>query len=88
MNTSYAALYYPWVKITDSVNKKDVFIPPSGLVAAQYAYNDQVSDVFYAPAGRTRGTLNTALATEKLLSQGDRDLLYQNQINPIHTEAG
>ena len=57
-------------------------------MAAQYAYNDQVSDVFYAPAGRTRGTLNTALATEKLLSQGDRDLLYQNQINPIHTEAG
>jgi hypothetical protein len=88
LNSSYAAMYYPWVKITDSTNKKDIFVPPTGLVAAQYAYTDQVSDVFYAPAGRTRGSLTDALAVERNLTQGDRDVLALNQINPIHSEAG
>jgi phage tail sheath protein FI len=88
LNSSYAAMYYPWVKITDSTNKKDIFVPPTGLVAAQYAYTDQVSDVFYAPAGRTRGSLTEALAVERNLTQGDRDVLALNQINPIHSEAG
>ena len=88
VNSSYSAMYYPWVKITDSVNKKDVFVPPSSLVIAQYAYNDQVADVYYAPAGRTRGTLQEALGTERILTQGDRDILAMSQLNPIHTEAG
>lgn len=88
INSSYSALYYPWVLVADSVNKKNVFVPPSGLVVAQYAYNDNVADVFYAPAGRTRGTLSDALATERTLTLGDRDQLSLAHINPIHTEAG
>ena len=88
INSSYAAMYYPWVKITDSVNKKDIFIPPSGPVVGQYAYTDQVADVYYAPAGRTRGTLADVISTERVLNQGDRDMLALNQINPIHNEAG
>lgn len=88
INSSYSAMYYPWVKITDAVNKKDIFVPPTGMVAAQYAYTDQVADVFYAPAGRTRGTLTEALAVERTLTQGQRDILALNQINPIHSEAG
>lgn len=88
LNSSYAAMYYPWVKITDAGNKKDIFVPPTGMVAAQYAYTDSVSDVFYAPAGRTRGMLTEALAVERNLTQGDRDILALNQINPIHSEAG
>lgn len=87
INSSYAAMYYPWVKITDAVNNKDIFVPPSGQVVAQYAYNDQVSDVFYAPAGRTRGSLTDVLTTERVLNQGDRDMLALNHINPIHNEA-
>jgi hypothetical protein len=88
INSSYAAMYYPWVKITDTVNKKDIYVPPSGQVVGQYAYNDQVADVYYAPAGRTRGTLSEAIGTERILTQGDRDILAMSQINPIHTEAG
>lgn len=88
INSSYAAMYYPWVKITDTVNKKDVFIPPSSQVAAQYAYSDKVADVFYAPAGRTRGTLLEVLATERVFTLGDREALALAGINPIHTESG
>jgi phage tail sheath protein FI len=88
IDSNYAAIYYPWVKITDSYNKKDIFVPPSGLVAGQYAYNDLVGEVFTAPAGRNRGNLTDALATERILNQGDRDMLTLSQINPIHFEAG
>lgn len=88
INSSYAAFYYPWIKINDAVNKRDVFVPPSGAVAAQYAYNDFVGDVYFAPAGTARGSITEALATERILTLGDRDLLYTNSINPIATEAG
>ena len=88
INSSYGAMYYPWIQIADSVNKKNVFVPPSGQVVAQYAYNDSVADVYYAPAGVNRGMLTDALATERLLSQGDRDALSLAHINPIHNEPG
>lgn len=87
INSSYGAMYYPWVKVTDTVNKKDVFIPPSGPVAAQYAFNDQVSDVYFAPAGMTRGTITNALSTERTLTLGDRDQLALAGINPLHNDA-
>ncbi len=86
--SNYAAIYYPWVQIVDSVNQKNIFVPPSGMVAAQYAYNDSVGDVFTAPAGRNRGNLLDATAVERILNQGDRDALTLAQINPIYSEAG
>ena len=88
INSNYAAIYYPWVKITDTVNGKDIFVPPSGMVAGQYAYNDLVGEVFSAPAGRNRGNLTEALAVERILNLADRDLLTYAHINPIHFEAG
>ena len=86
--SNYAAIYYPWVQIADSVNKINLFVPPSGLVAAQYAYNDANGAVFTAPAGRNRGNIISALATERTLNQVDRDELTRANINPIYTEAG
>lgn len=88
INSSYGAVYYPWVKIKDGVNNRDIFMPPSGLVASQYAFSDQVGDVYAAPAGLNRGSLTNAIVTERILNRGDRDILYLNQINPIHFEAG
>jgi len=88
INSSYGACYYPWVKVKDAVNNRDVFVPPSGLVVAQFAYSDQTAEVFSAPAGLSRGSIATALSTERILNRGDRDILYLNQINPIHFESG
>ena len=86
-NDQRAVLYSPWLRINDSWNSQQVFVPPSGYVAAAYAYNDYVSDVWMSPAGFTRGSLNV-LGTSTVYSQGDRDLLYENQINPIQTFRG
>lgn len=86
INSSYSAMYYPWILVSDTVNKKDIYLPPTGHVAGQYAYNDQVSDVYYAPAGVNRGMITEALATETILTLGHRDALALSQVNPIHTE--
>lgn len=88
INSSYAAMYYPWVLIADAVNQQNVFVPPSGQVVSQYAYNDYVADMSYAPAGINRGMLTNALATERLLAQGDRDALALAHINPINNQPG
>src|ERR1035437_4185616 len=84
-NSSYAALYWPWLQIYDPINKKTVFTPPSGHIANVYAYTDLVSDPWIAPAGLTRGRLTTPLKAEYNPTTGERDLLYENNINPIAT---
>jgi hypothetical protein len=85
LNSSYAAIYWPWLQIYDPVNKKKVWTPPSGHIANVYAYTDLVSDPWIAPAGLTRGHLTTPLRGEYNPTAGERDLLYLNNINPIAT---
>src|SRR5581483_1998562 len=79
------ALYWPWVEIFDPFNNVNVFVPPSGFVAATYANNDFLADPWFAPAGTNRGHLIEALAIERSPSQGDRDFIYSggNAVNPI-----
>gem|GEM_PF-2886648 len=84
INSSYCALYTPWLLVYDSYNDKKVYIPPSGHVAAQYAYNDYIDEPWFAPAGFKRGLLNV-LATNYVFDEtgGELDTLYTVQINPI-----
>lgn len=86
-NSSYCALYSPWVKIYDSYNDKLVEVPPSGYVGAQMAYNDYVSNCWFAPAGFNRGLLDVISIT-KIFTEAERDTLYQTQINPLQTFRG
>ena len=86
-NSSYTALYAPWVKIYDPYNDKVLEIPPSGYVASQIAYTDYISDPWYAPAGMNRGMLNI-LGLTKVFTLGERDNLYLAQINPLQTFRG
>ncbi len=84
-NSSYGALYYNWLLTADKYNGGEIWLPPSGFVAAQYAYTDTVAEPWFAPAGLIRGRILTPLKTERVLAQGDIELLYgnQNAINPI-----
>ena len=87
-NTSYAASYWPWVQTIDPDSAQLVWVPASSLVAGVYAYNDSVSEPWFAPAGINRGGLGTVVRAEKKLSQTNRDNLYTNKINPIATFPG
>jgi phage tail sheath protein FI len=84
-NTSYAATYWPWVRILDPATGKQVFVPASTLLPGVYAYNDKVSAPWFAPAGINRGGLSMVLSAKQKLSQGDKDTLYENNINPLAT---
>lgn len=84
-NTSYAATYWPWVRIVDPGTGKQVFVPASTLIPGVYAYNDKVAAPWFAPAGINRGGLSNVLAAKSKLSQADRDTLYEANVNPIAT---
>jgi len=84
-DTSYAATYWPWARIIDPATGKHVWVPASTVIPGVYAHNDKVAAPWFAPAGINRGGLNTVLQAELKLSQGNRDTLYSNNINPIAT---
>jgi hypothetical protein len=87
-NTSYAAAYWPWVQTVDPDSAQLIWVPASTMVGGVYAYNDNVSEPWFAPAGINRGGLGSVVRAEKKLSQGNRDTLYQNKVNPIATFPG
>lgn len=86
-NSSYTALYSPWCKVQDDFNDKIVEVPPSGYVASQYAYNDNVGETWLAPAGFNRGLLNV-LGFTNVFTSGERETLYEAQINPLQMFRG
>jgi len=85
INSSYAAIYWPWVKVFSTFDGKDRWYDPSIFAARQFAYTDAVADSWFAPAGFQRGRLSKPTDVEVKLNQGDRDSLYSggNCINPI-----
>ena len=87
-DTNYAAAYYPWVRINDPENNRLVWVPPSVEVLGAYSFNDRVSQPWFAPAGFTRGGLDSVLEARRRLTQAQRDSLYAENINPIATFPG
>ena len=84
-DTSYAATYWPWVRIIDPATGKQVWVPASTVIPGVYAFNDKVAAPWFAPAGINRGGLSTVLQAQLKLSQGNKDTLYSTNINPIAT---
>ena len=87
-NTSYAAEYWPWCQIVDPGTGNLVWVPASTVIAGVYAYNDSVSEPWFAPAGINRGGLSQVVRVEQKLSQASRDTLYTGKVNPIATFPG
>jgi phage tail sheath protein FI len=50
-----------------------------------YAFSDASSEVWNAPAGTNRGIMSNAIMAERYLTQGNRDTLYEANVNPIAT---
>jgi uncharacterized protein len=84
-DTSYAATYWPWVKTVDPGTANQVWVPVSTMIPGIYAFNDNATAPWFAPAGVNRGVLTTSTQAERVLTQGNRDTLYQANINPIST---
>ena len=84
-DTSYAAAYWPWLQTIDPNSGQQVWVPASTMIPSVYAFNDRVAEPWYAPAGINRGVLSNVIRAERNLTQGNRDLLYENNVNSIAT---
>ena len=87
-DSSYAAMYYPWVQIRDADLGKAVWVPPSVVMAGVYAFNDKIAHPWFAPAGLNRGIIDSAVQAERKLTHSNRDTLYESNVNPIATFPG
>jgi hypothetical protein len=87
VDTSYACLAWAWLQVEDDYNKQDVWLPPSGFIAARFAFTDRNAAPWFPAAGHNRGLID-AKAVEYSPTLEDRDLLCpivggQNRVNPI-----
>ncbi len=83
IDSNYAATYYPWVKVLDTDSNKFAFVPPSAVLPEVYAYSDNTSAEWFAPAGLNRGGIPGAAGVKVRLAQSQRDSLYEGKVNPI-----
>ena len=89
INSSYGAAYYPFVQIRDSLANQLLFVPPSVVGLGTLSYSESVRDVWFAPAGFTRGGLSDGkigfpvVGVKHQLTSDERDKLYEVNINPI-----
>jgi len=82
INSSYAATYWPWVQI-QSATGKNQYVPAGAVIPGVYAFTDNASAPWFAPAGLVRGGLAGVIQAERKLTKGDRDTLYLGKVNPI-----
>lgn len=90
LNSSYAALYYPWLRVHDGYSNTEMWVPSEGHIARVMAYTDLVADPWQAAAGLRRGLLRDVLEVEHSATQGERDYMYSggNAVNPIVNKPG
>ena len=89
LNSSYGACYFPWVQISDPQTAQRVWVPPSVVALGAMSYGQKTQELWFAPAGFTRGGLSEGrgglpvLAVSERLTSKERDDLYEANINPI-----
>jgi len=84
-DSDFAALYWPWLKLRDTFNQVDVWVPPSGSIMAVFARNDQFAEPWFAPAGVSRGVVPGVTDVYMRPTLDERDTMYgnRNAVNPI-----
>lgn len=84
-DSSYAAMYYPWIKVMDTSTDTVVKMPSSGHVAGLWARNDNTRGVHKAPANEVlAGVVGLAYQTTK----GEQDTLNPIGVNCIRSFPG
>ena len=90
VNNSYGCAYYPWVQINDTITTGgSLWVPPSVVALGTFASSEAKSELWFAPAGFTRGGLTEGSAgvpvtnVRQRLTSENRDDLYTANINPI-----
>jgi uncharacterized protein len=85
MDSTHAALYYPWVTVLDPFTRQEMNTPPSGFVAGIYARNDVERGVHKAPANEV---VRLAIGLEHLLNRAQQDVLNPAGVNCLRSFEG
>jgi len=87
IDTKFAALYYPWVRIRDPRPGGDdnMVAPPSGFLAGIYARTDTNRGVFKAPANEV---IRSIRGFEASITKREQDLLNPRRINALRYFPG
>ena len=80
-SSNRSAIYGPWVKIFDSYNNEEIFVPPSVRTLGVFGFNDNVAFPWFAAAGPNRGILFNTLDVRFRLSLGDVEFIYGFGVN-------
>ena len=93
----YTGVFYPHGFTSDNAGN-NVVVPPSHMLLRTIVLSDQVSFPWFAPAGIRRGGVTNATSTGYItdegefrsiaLNEGQRDILYQNSVNPVTFISG
>jgi phage tail sheath protein FI len=84
-DTSYAGMYYPWIKVMDPATDTTIKMPPSGHLAGVWARSDNTRGVHKAPANEVLlGAIGLAYQTTK----GEQDTLNPIGVNCVRAFPG
>ena len=87
--STYAAIYYPWIRVLDPATGATLLVPPCGHIAGIYAATDDQRGVHKAPANvPVSGILSADLPGDQkplefTISKGDQEILNPLGINCI-----
>ncbi len=84
-DNGYAALYFPWIAISNPFGKGRIFVPPSGYAAGVFAKNDDDVGVYKAPANEP---ITSALSLEFTTTDDEQGPLNEAGINVIRSFPG
>lgn len=85
IDSSYAAMYHPWIQVFEPLEKRPSFIPPSGAMAGIYARVDTARGVHKAPANET---IRNCTGLETLFGKAEQDMLNPIGVNLIRNIQG
>ncbi len=84
-DTTFAAFYFPWIKVYNPLIFQDSLVPPSGHVAGIYAKTDVERGVFKAPANEV---VVGARSVQFQITKRNQDLLNPKGVNCIRVFPG
>ncbi len=84
-DSTYAAMYHPWLEMYDAGAKRSAYFPPSGAMAGIYARTDVERGVHKAPANEVvRGCTGLSCS----YNEGEQDILNPMGVNLIRAFTG
>lgn len=84
-DSSYAAMYHPWLEIFDPLDKKNIAIPPSGSMLGIFARSDNTRGVHKAPANEV---VRSCIGLDCQFNKGEQDILNPKGVNLIRAFSG